>query len=99
MHTPGKKLLWPYLLAGTKGRNLQVFLAFCTDVGHKVEQRGIKVQSCQQTRMDMYTLLYLKWKTHKDLLYSTGNSAGCSVCGSLDGKGSPGENRYIHVYG
>ena len=25
--------------------------------------------------MDMYTLLYLKWTTNKDLLYSTGNSA------------------------
>ena len=24
---------------------------------------------------DMYTLLYLKWITNKDLLYSTGNSA------------------------
>ena len=25
--------------------------------------------------MDMYTLLYLKWVTNKDLLYGTGNSA------------------------
>ena len=25
--------------------------------------------------MDLYTLLYLKWITNKDLLYSTGNSA------------------------
>ena len=25
--------------------------------------------------MDMYKLLYLKWITNKDLLYSTGNSA------------------------
>ena len=25
--------------------------------------------------MDMYTLLYLKWVTNKDLLSSTGNSA------------------------
>ena len=25
--------------------------------------------------MDMYTLLYLKWITNKDLIYSTGNSA------------------------
>ena len=25
--------------------------------------------------IDMYTLLYLKWITTKDLLYSTGNSA------------------------
>ena len=29
--------------------------------------------------MDMYTLLYLKWITNKDLLYSTGNSAQCDV--------------------
>ena len=36
--------------------------------------------------MDMYVLLYLKWITNKDLLYSTGNSAQM-VCGSLDGKG------------
>ena len=25
--------------------------------------------------MDIYTLLYLKWITNKDLMYSTGNSA------------------------
>ena len=25
--------------------------------------------------IDMYTLLYLKWITNKDLMYSTGNSA------------------------
>ena len=29
--------------------------------------------------MDMYTLIYLKWTTNKDLLYSTGNSAQFSV--------------------
>ena len=27
----------------------------------------------------MYTLLYLKWITNKDLLYSTWNSAQCDV--------------------
>ena len=27
--------------------------------------------------MDMYTMLYLKWVTNKDLLYNTGNSAQC----------------------
>ena len=25
--------------------------------------------------MDMYTLLYLKWISNKDVLYNTGNSA------------------------
>ena len=29
--------------------------------------------------MDVYTLLYLKWATSKDLLSSTGNSAQCYV--------------------
>ena len=29
--------------------------------------------------MVMYTLLYLKWVTNKDLLYSTWNSAQCYV--------------------
>ena len=33
----------------------------------------------RELRMDMYTLLYLKWVTNKDLLYSTGNSAECYV--------------------
>ena len=31
----------------------------------------------REFRMDRYTLLYLKWITNKDLLYSTGNSAQC----------------------
>ena len=29
----------------------------------------------RESGMDMYTQLYLKWITNKDLLYSTGNSA------------------------
>ena len=35
--------------------------------------------------MDMYTLLYLKWITDKDLLYSTENSAQCYVA-AWDGR-------------
>ena len=34
----------------------------------------------------MYTLLYLKWVTNKDLLYSAGNAAQCYLAG-LDGSG------------
>ena len=30
--------------------------------------------------IDIYTLLYLKWITNKDLLYSTWNSAQCEFC-------------------
>ena len=43
--------------------------------------------------MDMYTLLYLKWITNKDLLYSTGNSAQCYVAAWMGGE-SGGE--WIH---
>ena len=37
---------------------------------HFTGKRHIKV-------LDIYTLLYLKWITNKDLLYGTGNSAQC----------------------
>ena len=36
-------------------------------------------QTVRELGMVMYTLLYLKWITNKDLLYSTGNSARCHV--------------------
>ena len=29
--------------------------------------------------IDMYTLLYLKWVSNKNLLYSTGKSAQCYI--------------------
>ena len=45
--------------------------------------------------MVMYTQLYLKWITNKDLLYGTGNSDQCYVAawrgGELGGE-------WIHVY-
>ena len=36
--------------------------------------------------MDRYTLLYFKWITNKDLLYSTGNSAQCYVAVRMGGE-------------
>ena len=45
--------------------------------------------------MDLYTLLYLKWITNKDLLYSTGNFAQCYVAAWM-GRGL-GENRYMYM--
>ena len=47
--------------------------------------------------MDMYTLLYLKWITNKDLLYSTGNSAQCYVAAWMGGES--GENGCMYIYG
>ena len=46
-------------------------------------------------RIDMYTLLYLKWITNKALLYSTGNSAQCYVAAWM-GEEFGGE--WIHAY-
>ena len=36
--------------------------------------------------MDMYTLLYSKWITNKDLPHSTGNSAQCYVAAWIGGE-------------
>ena len=43
-----------------------------------------------------YTLLYLKWITNKDLLYSTGNSA---CVWQPDWEGSLRENGHMYMYG
>ena len=45
--------------------------------------------------MDMYTLLYFKWITNKDLLNSTGNSAQCYVAAWMGGEFG---GEWIHVY-
>ena len=43
--------------------------------------------------MDVYIVLYLKWITNKDLLYSTWNSAQCYVAACTGG--GLGENGYM----
>ena len=45
--------------------------------------------------MNMYTLLYLKWITNKDLLYSMGNSAQCDMAARMRGEF---RGEWIHVY-
>ena len=45
--------------------------------------------------IEMYTLLYIKWITNKDLSYSTENSAQCDVAAWMGG-GFEGE--WMHVY-
>ena len=45
--------------------------------------------------MNMYPLLYLKWITNKDLLYSTGNSPQCYMAGWMGGEF---RGEWIHVY-
>ena len=46
--------------------------------------------------MNMFILLYLKWITNKDLLYSTGYSAQCYVAAWMGG--SLGETGYTHSH-
>ena len=48
--------------------------------------------------MDMDTLLYLTWRTSKDLLSSTGNSL-LHVMWQPGWEGSLGENGSMYVYG
>ena len=57
--------------------------------------KGWKEGIVRQFEMDMYTLLYLKWVTNRDLLYSTWNSALCYVTVWM-GVGFEGE--WIHIY-
>ena len=45
--------------------------------------------------LNMCTLLYLKWITNKDLLYSTGNSAECYVAAWMGGEFG---GEWIHGY-
>ena len=47
----------------------------------------------RESGMDMDTLLCLTWRTSKDLLDSTGNSAQCHVAGWMGGE--LGENGYM----
>ena len=52
---------------------------------HGYWSKGWREGIVREFGMDMYTLLYLKWITDKDLLYSTENSAQCYVA-AQDGR-------------
>ena len=47
--------------------------------------------------LDVYTLLYLKWVTNKDLLYSEWNSAQCYGPAWMEG-GFRGERIRVYVW-
>ena len=55
------------------------------------------VQIVRELEMDRYTLLYLKWITNKDLLYSTENSAQCYVAALMGGEFG-GKWTYVYVW-
>ena len=54
--------------------------------GCRAGQRVVKGM-VRESGTFMYTLLYSKWMTNKDLLYSTWNSIDTMLCGSLAGRG------------
>ena len=45
--------------------------------------------------INMYTQLYFKWVTNKDILYSTENSAQCYVAAWMGGEFG---GEWMHVY-
>ena len=49
-----------------------------------------------ETGIDIYTLLYTKWITNKDSLYSTENSTQYSVMTYMGKKSKKG--RYMYMY-
>ena len=59
----------------------------CTD--------GVKMTADREFGMVMYTLLFVKWVTKKDLLYSTRNSAQCYVAAWMGGEFG---GEWIHIY-
>ena len=56
---------------------------------------GMEEGMVKEFEMDRNTLLYLKWVTTKDLLYSTGNSAQCYVAAWMGGEFG---GEWTHVY-
>ena len=60
-------------------------------VGYGCQEKGIVKDSGKI----MYTLLYLKWITNENLLYSTWNSGQCYVPAWM---GGTFEGEWIHVY-
>ena len=71
--------------------------SFCASK-ENMEKIKIKRQPMENDRgMDMYTLLYLKWITNKDQLYTTWNLL--NVLWQPGWDGSLGDNGYMYMYG
>ena len=67
-----------------------------TDLEDKFMVAGGKMRARdREFGMGMYTLLYLKWITDKDPLYTTWNSAQCCVAAWIGGEFGA---EWIHVY-
>ena len=78
-------------------RNDKNELAYKTDLQTLRMMKGCGKGIVKEFGMDMHTLLYLKWITNKDLLYSAWDSAQHGVW-QPGREGSLGENDYMYMY-
>jgi len=94
-----------YLKVSTK-KLLELIIEFSKLAGYQITiQKSVaflhtnkwlvRKRKQENNSMYMYTLIYFKWITNKDLLYSTSNSTQCYVAPWMGGE-SGGE--WIHVY-
>ena len=58
---------------------------------------GWRERIFREFEMDRYTVLYLKWITNKDLLYSTGKSVQCHLAAWVGGEFGR-EWMYVYVW-
>ena len=93
----GKKYCMTSLTCGIKKETIQMNLQ---DRKETHRQRTNRIARREGIIRDfgkvMYTLLYIKWITNKNLLYSTWNSAQCYVLAWMEGKFA-GEWIYAYV--
>ena len=90
MFTRGK-FRWEGIVKESSPLGLLYSYPHFTD-GESEVQRGTQLVN---GRINMYTLLYFKWITSKDFLYSIRNSAQCYVAAWIGGEFG---EAWIHVY-
>ena len=66
-----------------------------TTVGAYLPVGRMREGIVREFKMDIYTLLYFKWITNKDLLYRTWNSAQCYTAAMI---GEELRGEWIRVY-
>ena len=79
------------------GRFHRVSELHCLHLQHGAAGGRMGEWIIRQLGIDRYTLLYLKWITNKDLLYSTENSAQCYVAAWM-GRELEGEWKHVYIW-
>ena len=67
---------------------------------HRIKGPGVKdgkEGTVSEFEINVYTLLYFKWRTKKDPLYSTGSSAPCCAAAWMGGEFG-GEGVHVSVW-